>query len=152
MKTELQEKLFNDFPQLYRDRFKPDTQSRMCDGFYCCGDGWFDLIYKLSSKIDEFCKKHNLTGNNYICAWQVKQKYGSLRFYTGNYYGNNYTDLVERSKEQNEELHKLIRDAENESSITCEVCGKSGKAYNSRGWISVSCEDHISKESFEIKD
>ena len=38
-------KLYTDFPELYSQHTLPMNQTCMCWGF-CCGDGWFDLIYK----------------------------------------------------------------------------------------------------------
>jgi len=136
MKKELQDKIFNDFPQLYRDRFLPDTISRMCDGFYCCGDGWYDIIYNLSKEIHEFCLKHKLEGDAYIRVFQVKSKWASLRYYLG--------ETGKLSKDQYDEVYALISKAANMSSKTCEVCGKPGKLYEANYWASTLCEEHRS--------
>ena len=57
---------------------------------------------------------------------QVKEKYGTLRFYI-----DGGTD----------EHYSLIRMAEGMSSVTCEVCGSKGKR-NYYGWISTRCPEH----------
>jgi hypothetical protein len=141
MRVSSQDKIFNDFPQLYRDRHLPDTVTRIGDGL-CCGEGWFEILYNLSKEIDDFCKKHNLTGNNYVCAWQVKSKLGGLRFYTGLAWGHKYTDIVPLTKEQNEELRAIICNAEELSFKTCETCGKPGKLYEERNWLYIACDEH----------
>lgn len=61
-----------------------------------------------------------------IQAVQVKEKFGTLRFYTN--YSNDYID-------------GLIAMAESMSANTCEKCGKPGKL-NGLGWVYVACEEH----------
>jgi len=109
-------KLFNDFPELYKGRYKSIQESLMPFGFEC-GDGWFNLIYELSdklSKLDPECE-----------AVQVKEKYGGLRFYTN---GNS------------EEGYKLIDEYEDKSYRTCEDCGDTKTAKpRDDGWIRTQC-------------
>jgi len=83
-----------------------------------CGDGWFDIIDKLSKQIEDL-----KVG---AVAVQVKEKYGTLRFYLNGY---------------NEKIDKFIRTAERKSAKTCEVCGKPGKLHTD-GWCYVSCKEH----------
>jgi hypothetical protein len=65
--------------------------------------------------------RHPYTG---FAVVQVKEKYGTLRFYcTG-------TPAID----------KYIRLAERLSAMTCEDCGKPGQA-NESGWISTLCEE-----------
>ena len=132
MKKELQEKIFNDFPELYRDRLLPDSVSRMCDGI-CCGNGWYDTIYELSKEIHEFCLKHKLTGDRYIRVFQVKQKMGGLRYYIESY------ELLESISK---ELQASITKAEAKAAVTCEVCGKPGKLCEIRNWYNTLCPIH----------
>jgi len=134
MIKELQDKIFNDFPQLYRDRVLPDSISRMCDGFYCCGEGWYDIIYNLSKDIHEFCLKHKLEGDSYIRVFQVKSKWGTLRYYL--------EEPGKLSPEQYKEVYSLIMKAQNLSAITCEVCGKHAELHDVKGWVTTVCEIH----------
>ena len=56
-------------------------------------------------------------------ASQVKEKYGTLRFYlTGG----------------TEEMYAIIHKAESQSSKTCEECGKPGKV-RGKMWLSTRC-------------
>jgi len=59
-------------------------------------------------------------------ASQVKEKYGTLRFYI-----DGGTD----------EHYALISFAEGMSYRTCDVCGRPGKL-NRNGWLSVRCKEH----------
>ncbi len=62
---------------------------------------------------------------NQVEATQVKEKYGTLRFYLSDY--------------GSEEIRNYIRFAESMSSVTCENCGAPGESYG-RSWIQVKCE------------
>jgi len=63
-------------------------------------------------------------------ATQVKEKYGTLRFYMSR---------------QTTEMDPIIAKAERKSAKTCEVCGKPGKLRGS-GWLYTACARHV-KES-----
>lgn len=71
------QKLFKSYPRLYRSR----EYGLMEDGF-CCGDGWFDLIEKLSADIEQAARDAglDLTSEQWPSAIQVKEKFGTLRF------------------------------------------------------------------------
>jgi hypothetical protein len=61
-----------------------------------------------------------------VIAVQVKEKFGTLRFYV---YGGDDT------------THNYIALAEITSGVTCEICGKSGSS-SSGGWIKTLCKEH----------
>jgi len=126
MKEELDKKLVQAFPILYRQRDLSMTQTAMCWGFP--GDGWFDLIYNLSEKLEAINNKLP-EGSTKIEASQVKEKFGTLRFYTNGV-----------PSEVFDEARKLIGEAEDLSAITCEYCGKPGKQRGD-GWARTRCED-----------
>ena len=69
------EYLFNKYPKLYAQKDLPKTVSLMGYGFP--GDGWFNLIDELSSKLQDLCDQKGFQ----IEAVQVKSKWGGLRFY-----------------------------------------------------------------------
>lgn len=123
MKKQLEDKLFNDFTDLYKGRFRGFQENLMGFGFEC-GDGWFDLIYQLSQNIVNI--------DPTVEAVQVKEKFGGLRFYiTGG----------------SEEIHNLIDAAEDLSFETCEDCGtKENVTVNKVGWIATLCDKCRSKE------
>ncbi len=109
------EKLIEDFPVLYRGVDLPISQNLMAFGFEC-GDGWFDLIYNLSNKIAK--------SNNDVLATQVKEKFGTLRFYICG---------------GDDEVYKAIDEAEHKSGETCEECGKPGVLCHTGGWVKTIC-------------
>lgn len=50
MREELDHKLCAAYPEIFRDRHKPMTETAMCWGF-ACGDGWYTLIDTLCRQI-----------------------------------------------------------------------------------------------------
>ena len=82
MNEENTQKLYQDFPALYRDAGKSMKETCMCWGF-CCGDGWFDLMHQLSADIESEALRLGLdpASDEWPCADQVKEKFGTLRFY-----------------------------------------------------------------------
>lgn len=71
MKKELEEKLRADFPKLYRDLYGSPQVTCMAFGIET-SDGWYDLIYDLSHKINiEINKLPESERNDYYFA-QIK--------------------------------------------------------------------------------
>lgn len=126
MKLDLEEKLFNDFPLLF-DKGASIRMSCMAFGFEC-GDGWYDLIRELCERLYPLIKKIIPEDDGYSCrVSQVKEKYGSLRFYMDS---------------STNEMDDLIEEYEDRSTRVCETCGKPGQIDNSTGWVSTTCEQH----------
>jgi NAD-dependent SIR2 family protein deacetylase len=92
-----------------------------------CGNGWYELLWNLSQNIDAYLTKNKIKNFKVI---QVKEKFGSLRFYTEPYI---------------EELDSLITQAENQSVYICENCGAQGRQYNINGWVTTICDYCMSK-------
>jgi len=111
------------FPLLYRDRNGDARKTCMAFGFEV-GSGWFDIIWELSLKLENFLK-HNPDFSE-CRAFQVKEKFGTLRFYLE----GPYSDLMEA----------YIRDAEIKSAHVCETCGQAGELQTVRGWIVTICD------------
>jgi hypothetical protein len=103
------------------------TETAMCWGFEC-GDGWFNIINQLCSniqhRIDWKNKKEEVVPQ--VVAAQVKEKFGTLRFYYDG--GDDY-------------IHGLTSMAEAMSGVTCETCGKPGK-FRGKGWYYTACDEH----------
>jgi hypothetical protein len=116
MTPALDARLVAEFPRLYRNRNASMLATCMCWGFDC-GDGWFDLLHRLSAKLEA-------AG---VTADQVKEKYGTLRFY------------FSAPAETYDAAEAAVDEAERESERTCEVCGRPGKI-NDGPWFVVRCE------------
>jgi len=132
MDQELQNQLFEKYPEIFSNRLKSPTESCMSMGIEC-GDGWYDLINSICQivgSLNKNIKDRNrlIAGNNETIIDfkfdQIKEKFGGLRaYYSG---GNDY-------------IRGLVSMAETMSYKICEVCGNKGKP-NKGGWISTLCD------------
>ena len=129
-------------------------ETAMCWGFEC-GDGWYNILDMLCGNIQSYIENIQYdvdwaTGWNArvesdepwpyqalrekrpipdpieVVATQVKEKFGTLRFY---YVGGDAY------------IKGLVSMAEAMSSVTCEVCGSPGKS-NEEGWLRIRCAEH----------
>lgn len=127
MSPELDKKLVEDFPLLFRNRHGDPRTTAMCWGFEC-GDGWEPLIREVASKLEpmiaSLATDENLEQGSF-CASQVKEKFGTLRFYL-----SSGTD----------EMYSLVNEAENKSAEVCELCGNVGTVMGTY-WLVCRCEN-----------
>tara|TARA_Y100000034_G_C6884403_1_gene405860 strand:+ start:175 stop:573 length:399 start_codon:yes stop_codon:yes gene_type:complete len=127
MKKELEDKLFEKYPKIFRQKDLPMNETCMCWGIEC-GDGWYNILDMLCKQIqwhiDKNLKEDELEGNVQVEATQVKEKFGGLRFY---YHGGN--DFI----------NGLVWMAEGMSERTCERCGAPGKP-DGTSWVTTLCE------------
>lgn len=122
MNEENTKKLFERFEFFYPE--KSIQESLMAFGFEC-GDGWFSLLWDLCEGIEKELKNIKKEIEYPFEVFQVKEKFGGLRFYT-----NWSTD----------EIYKLINEAEDKSYTICEQCGKPGTVRDG-GWITTLCDE-----------
>ena len=99
-----------------------------------CGDGWFDLVDRLSraceNEIDTL-KAQGVPKEGWPRIAQIKEKFGGLRFYVRG--------------QLSEELRAQILQAENiESLRTCERCGAPSKLREGR-WRRTYCDNCIAE-------
>ena len=130
MKPELDKQLCERYPEIFKDRNGDMTKTAMCWGFEC-DDGWYQIIDALCG-----CMQGYISANRkeQIVAFQVKEKYGTLRFYVDG--GNDFTE-------------GMIRMAEELSACTCEVCGKPGKLHGG-GWVKTLCDEHALERGYAL--
>lgn len=116
-----QEDIFKKYPKLFRQKDLSKTETCMCWGI-TVGAGWLPIIDVLCGMIQLYCDVHPEVQ---IEATQVKEKYGSLRFYFEPY---------------NKRIEHWVEMAEALSARTCEECGsmKSAKI-NDSGYLSCRC-------------
>jgi hypothetical protein len=98
-----------------------------------CDIGWYDIVHDLSIKIEkilnDYAENHKIAEGEEneiieMFAVQVKEKYGTLRFYMSC---------------ETDEICDLIHEAEALSSHTCESCGASAKMRGTR-LFEVKCD------------
>lgn len=129
MKIELEQKLADRFVFMNGRDYstgEPNNLPIFCE----CGSGWYDLIYNLCLEIEE---SYINTGNKdellLLRVDQVKEKFGELRFYTGN---------------EIYAVSDIVSKYEDLSHNVCELCGKAGTMRND-GWMVVLCDECIEK-------
>lgn len=96
----------------------------LIDGVYIeCREGWYNIIQVLCEALEDQSKRF---GAPTPVVQQVKEKYGTLRFYADNC---------------SETQDALIYMAEELSGRTCEVCGRPGQR-RAQGWTETTCDEH----------
>lgn len=118
MREDLGRKLCKLAPHLFANR----------NGFFEVGDGWYKLLRKAAAKMEPLvvaavAESPESYEFGYYRATQIKEKYGTLRFYL-----SSGTD----------KMYAIADAAERESAKVCEKCGKPGKL---RGveWVYTRC-------------
>ena len=134
MREELDKKLCEKYPKIFKDRHGDMKETLMCWGFEC-GDGWYNIIDQLCANIQHYTDWNNQNFAkgfkqykevSQVVAVQIKEKFGTLRFY---YDGGDDT------------IGGMVRMAEAMSAVMCEECGSPGHQ-RSGGWIRTLCDTH----------
>ena len=131
MSPELEHELVSKYPDIFKD-YKGDPKDTCLAFGIECGDGWFDIIERLchliQSEVDYINRMHKDKMKYRCWAVQVKEKYGTLRFY----YEFSYAEGL--SKQEQEIIHRstdhiggMSAMAAKMSARVCEHCGDRGK-------------------------
>ena len=125
MKQELDELLCKKYPKMMVNRNLPMMETCMCWGFDC-GDGWFPILDQLMGNIQHHIdwKNKNSEVVAQVTLDQVKEKFGTLRFY---YTGGD------------DEISGMVRMAESMSGVMCEECSAPAETHGP-GWIRTICK------------
>ncbi len=118
--------IYKKYPKLFRQKDLPMSQTCMCWGI-AVGWGWLDIIDRLCSQIQNYIDKNNLEQVEFT---QIKEKFGLLRIYSWN---------------ADDNIDKMIEEAELESSKTCEECGTAENVTTEGGYILTLCDRCRSK-------
>lgn len=154
LSREKDQELCRKFPLLYRDRNGDRSKTLMVYGF-SIKEGWYSIVYELSAALEPliaaqlksslmfkskvilykalkyFGLKVVVPQKQSACAMQVKEKFGGLRFYMAG--------------PQTKEMSYLIRQAEEKSFNTCEVCAAQGVLRTEKRWMLTLCDTCDSK-------
>ena len=128
MRVELEQQLVERWPTWFNTQ--GDIRETLMPFGFAHGDGWFDLLRRLCERLESVVTEAEKRSGPPFRVLQVKEKFGSLRFYP------NYS---------NDAIAALFGDAEVESTRTCEICGKPG-IRRIAGWIRTRCDEHAGAE------
>ena len=105
-----------------------------------CGDGWYDLLDDLLSKLDYLSKNSGVQ----VITDQIKEKFGTLRFY--------YSTVVKNDLNLDIIVSKIVDDvvsvAERQSAHVCEKTGKDGVLCSRMGWLATLCKEEAQKVGY----
>lgn len=139
MKKELKQQLQADFPFMNQNNAKEGNPYRRwgCE----CSDGWYELIHQCCQQITE--KYHQEDIEIDFVPAQIKEKFGTLRFYFGYEdapcgiaafdFLNDGTSIrfepdsegcSEKKKLFRREISDIVKATEAKSRTVCEFCGK----------------------------
>jgi len=159
MNEELDKKLCEKYPLIFRDRNAPMNQTCMCWGF-TCGDGWYNIIDTLCGLLTSDYRSAKSRYEHLIETGVGNVLYGT-KTVTQEAVDEAKTKLDEESlkvpvavqvKEKfgglrfyvqaaTDKHYQYITFAESMSYRTCEECGAPGKTYTD-GWHMTLCDIH----------
>jgi len=82
-----------------------------------CGAGWYPILARLEQQLNELDPDYQVH--------QIKEKFGTLRFYWEGDIPNG---------------DAIVGEAEAESARTCELCGSLGNLRTKAGWLKTLCD------------
>jgi hypothetical protein len=140
MKQELELKLVEKYPKILKD-YKGDPMQTCMSWGMDTGDGWYKLLDECMEKLQYFCDLCSKDGKEVkVIARQIKEKFGTLRF---------YLDVEGGNKIENDIVDDIINEAEAESERTCEVTGMPGAICQQGGWYKVLCYEESRKLKYK---
>lgn len=122
--------------------------------FWACGEGWDPILEKLSYQLESLNVRYGEKWGIKVVAAQVKEKYGTLRFYFDCWI-EPYEELTREQEVMRHYVRDLadeyVRKAEKECYDVCEYCGDPiGDAKRPRcmtlGWIKYLCRKCVLKQ------
>jgi hypothetical protein len=132
MDDKLQDRLYKNYPKIFEQRKLPMTQTAMCWGVET-GNGWFPIINLLCSNLQWDTDRN---GYPQVVATQVKEKFGTLRFYYTHAPSDNLITYTDRQYGHQDGMISFV---EQLSAYVCEECGSNDKVTQTKGWIVSLC-------------
>lgn len=156
MREDLDTKLCADFPEIFRDRHKPMTETAMWWGF-ACGDGWYPLIntlcFLLMSDVRTLRRAVDITRQELAKperdhAYFTPERLAELEAKLAEAEAS--LPIASQVKEKfgglrfyvdggTDKHHAYITFAEAMSYTICEECGATKNVYQTTGWVHTTC-------------
>lgn len=143
VKNELQNDLASRFPMILRDFGGDPAKTCMAWGIEC-GDGWHALLSSAMEKIQFVCDASAASGHPVqLVATQVKEKFGTLRFY---YSVEGSHPVASRV------IEDIISSAESASASVCEETGRRGELCERGGWYRTLSLEIANRDGYRACD
>ena len=140
--------LQKEFPEILKKLGGDPSKTCMSvmHGGIAIGDGWIPSLRTLF----KYCQfQHDTNGYPQLVAEQIKEKFGTLRFYY-DFEDCSIEKHKGRSDRNSETLEGAIDFAEMLTQSICEECGQPGKIRKDR-WIRVRCDKCETKQKNKMK-
>jgi hypothetical protein len=125
-----------DLIEAYPGLFHPPAGApEAAEGYPNCEDGWRDLLERACARIEAALE------GSVFRVLQIKQKFGTLRFYWSG----------ELSPEAEAKVEEAIDLAVARSACSCEICSAEGRLYSRGGWLATACTQHARGQAVPIK-
>lgn len=130
MNVKLTEQLFQQFPRLYR-KSEGDGDISLMNWGFSHGDGWFKIVWDISQAVEDEARRRGIDpmSREWPRAVQVKEKFGTLRFYL----------RAPAVAEGEKTFFEIVEEIAIRSESTCERCGMPGK-FREGGWVHTHCD------------
>ena len=139
MKSELELELVKKYPKILKD-YKGDKMETCMAWGMECDDGWYNLLDKCMEKLQYLCDLCTSSEQEVqVVASQIKEKFGTLSFYTSTYGANSIESSI---------IDDIITEAEIRSAHTCEVTGKEGTVCKRGGWYRTLSYEQARKDGY----
>ena len=99
-----------------------------------CGEGWRQLA--------ESCHEELLAVDPNYVPRQIKEKFGTLRYY--------YDTQIPNDDDRYHKMNRIVNLYEIESASVCEMCGRVGKLSHKSAWVKTLCAQHFPEDKVKI--
>ena len=164
MNEELEMRLQKDFPFMKRNISEDERNIYRRFGCECAG-GWYQLINDLCQAITDIYAEAEVSVD--IVIVQIKEKFGSLRFYYSfedspnqlhalDFLGSTslriYPNNDKTKKKLRHDIAEIVRSCEEKSSTICESCGYEGVIRMDMRWKQTLCDDCYYKYQKKLEE
>ena len=125
MSPELQQRLFDAFPEIFAERL--DEGSTLHTYGVSCRDGWYGLVEQLCHDVQQLVSDEHFAQP---VAVDVKEKFGKLKVHW------------RHPRKLNPRVLELTTQAEDRSCHVCDLCGAPARTLSDDGWWRSRCEVH----------
>lgn len=156
MKRKLQDNLAKEFEFMRREPSPVDgIIGNLYDAFGIdTGDGWYQLLYDMCKEITEVLE--TAEEPVHIVVDQIKEKYGTLRFYyhfeglkpeiqAVDFMGLGSMRIMPGRDDVHQKISEIVVKYEDISGEVCETCGREGAVRTDLQWIRTLCDTCYSK-------